>query len=236
MALAGEPNIRDSEMMEQPLGKSVFESLPERLDEHREFKRIEKRIVDQVLDGETTAMYRLRPLSMSSRAGETLKDFRLRVRERLKDDTDADIRKLQARHATQVERMEKRREKLADDSRAQKQKANADFMNEIASAGDVLFDAFMGRRRRGRGISNIVRRHQSTKRSSERLDETETRIDELEREIYDLEREVDREMESIRSEHLSLLTEIETVPIRLERDDIRLLDCLVLWIPVSRPI
>jgi hypothetical protein len=236
MALAGEPNLRESELMDQPLGKGVFDALPQRLDEHREFKRIEKRIVDQVLDGETTSMFRLRALSMASNAGESIKEFRLRVRERLKDETDADIRKLQGRHAKQVERLEHRRERLLEDNRAQKKRADADFMSEIASAGDVLLNTFMGRKRRGGGISNVMRRHHAAKRSSDRVDETETRIEELEREIYDLERDVEREMERIRSGHLSLLTEVETVPIRLEREDIRLLDCLVVWVPVTRSI
>jgi hypothetical protein len=43
-------------------------------------------------------------------------------------------------------------------------------------------------------------------------------------------------MERIRAEHLSVLTEVKTIPIRLERDDIRVLECLLLWVPVSRAI
>jgi hypothetical protein len=148
MTLAGEPELRESDLLDEPYGPSVFDPLPRRLDEHREFKRIEKRVVDQVLDAEVTEMHRLRKLSMASRAGETISDFRRRIRAHLKDLTDADIRKLQIRHSKRVERLEERRERLLRDSRAQKERAQSDLIGEIASAGDVLFDTFLGRRRR----------------------------------------------------------------------------------------
>src|SRR5690606_33980227 len=111
--------------------------------------------------------------------------------------------------------------------------ARAQTANEVVNAGEVLMGLFFGRRR---SMTSVASKRQRTMRAQERVGRLDQEIAELEREVYDLEAEIETELGRIDQKWEDAAREIEVQEVRLERDDIRLEEISVLWVPVTRPV
>ena len=79
-------------------------------------------------------------------------------------------------------------------------------------------------------------RRAATTNASARASVAETEIARLQREIYEAQNALEDEMALIRKRHEGLLLGIEEVPVKLEANDVKLVDFAIVWIPVSRPV
>lgn len=233
---AFEPAFEANDILHAPPGAGWFAPLPANADEQRELKALEKKVVDDVLRGETERMFRHKELRLEGRAGESREDFEARVQFAIDQKADAEIAKLKEKVDRDGKRIEDKRVRLMRELERQKSDAQYRGLQEVASVGEALFGVFFGHRRVTSAVSGAVGKRTMTANASARAGQTEAEIADLEREIYEISNRTEDEVTAIRRKFAPLLQGIDEVAVRLEASDIRLQSFGIVWIPVTRAV
>ncbi len=227
-----EPDIRPEALLDE-VPEGLFAALPDDLDSHAELASARKELVEQVLRGETERMYRHRGTQLESRAGETREAFEARVTAALEDQAHAAMAKLLDKVRAKVDRLEARQSRLDSDIDRYRAEARSRQAAEAVNAAEVVMGMFFGRRR---SVSSVMSKRQQTQRSRAMASKRETEVHELQRDIAELQADLARQMGEIEAEHRAMLAEIEEIEVGLEKNDIRVEDFGILWIPVRRQL
>jgi hypothetical protein len=225
--------LSDADLRQGSPAEGLFSPLPDELDTATEVQARRKAIVEEILRGETTQMFRHRGLKLTSRGGEAREAFEQRVRLAIDDGADGAIVKLRERSQGKVDRLEGRRDKLERRLAGLEDDARQRAGSELVGAAETVMGMFFGRKR---SLSGVMSRRQQTTRAKRRVAETEGDIEALQDEIDDLVIELESQIAEVREEWVEKLTEIEAQAVGLERNDIRLDRLELVWVPVSRPI
>jgi hypothetical protein len=172
-------------------------------------------------------------LKLSSRPGQSRTEFEAQCRQALDDLADEQTAALKQRYQKRLDSLQQKldRERM---ELIQKQSAlDARKREEMVSAGESILGLFLGSRSR-RGFSQAVNKRAQTERASQMLEMQSREVEALSAEIRDLEQDLMREMAQVESDLRPRLAEIETVPVRLEKNDIQLLGFTLVWVPVPR--
>lgn len=228
-----EPELEPGDFLPSPPPGGRFHHLPAMIDEARELKALEKRVLEEVYRGETERMFRHRKLKLDSRVGETREAFEVRVREALDDRADARIAKLKDRVDRKIASLEQKQKKLERDIAQRESDVSSQQASEVMNLAETALAWFTGRRR---SMSTAMSRRNQTRRAQDRLERAQTDLTDVERDLYDLESELETEIQQIRNEELGRVDEIEDVDVGLERADLRLDQFGLLWVPVTRSL
>lgn len=208
-----------------------FHPIPAAIDEKRELAELEKRVKEEVYRSETEVLLRHAALKLDSRAGEDREAFRARVEAAIEDRIDAEVAKLKDRTDKAVARLEDKQRKLERDIASGESDISGAQTAEVLNIAETAFAWFTGRRK---SVSTAVTKRNQTRRLSDRVERSRAELTELERELYDLEVELETQVTAIRNEQLRAITDIEEIPVKLERADVRLDEFGIVWVPVTR--
>ncbi len=231
-----EPAFEAGDLVGAPGGKGKFAPLPEHVDEARELKALEKRVVEDVFRGETERMFRHVALKLDGRAGETEEQFRVRVDAAVDERADAEIAKLKEKVDRELKRIAEKRDRLARERDRLTQDAAARKANEVVSVGASLFGMFFGRRAVTSSVTSAMSKRTATNAVEARADAAAQDLDALQREEYELANRTEDEIAAIRAKWDPARTAFETIEVRLARNGVTLDEFGIVWIPVSRPL
>ena len=85
-------------------------------------------------------------------------------------------------------------------------------------------------------MSAVVSKHRQTSTAEARLERTEETIADLRFEAVELYEQLSEEIKDLEAREERLMDDIEERPVRLERNDIRVLKFGVVWVPVTRRV
>ena len=125
---------------------------------------------------------------------------------------------------------QRRVEELASDKRSRE-------ANElVAGAGAVLGALFGGRRSASSitsAVSGAASRRGVTSRVGDRQETAESKLDETKDDLAAIEQEIIDEVTQINDKWTRTAAEIESVSIRLEAADVRVVETRLVWVPVA---
>ena len=176
-------------------------------------------------EGEIT-VHKNGPLKLYSRVGEAEEEFARRCRSAAEDAADASTAKLRDKYEKRLRRLQSDIDKYA----AQAESAAAD-----ASAGDfdmmagAVFDMLSGRQR-SRSVSSSMKARRAAQR---RIATAEGRVEDRLSEYEALQRDFEDEVGDIVKLWDDRSEDIEPITIRLEKDDITVLETALVWIPTT---
>ena len=215
-----------------PAGAS-FAGLDSRFLDKKAAAELERTVLEDVWREEAVELYRHAMLKLSSRPGQSRTEFEAQCRQALDDLADEQTAALKQRYQKRLDALQQKldRERM---EMIQKQSAvDARKREEMVSAGESILGLFLGSRSR-RGFSTAVNKRAQTERASQMLEMQSREVEALSGEIRDLEQDLMRELAQVESDLRPRLAEIETVPVRLEKNDIQLLGFTLAWVPVPR--
>ena len=203
--------------------------------EQRFFAATAKDIQRHLVDRRPLELQRNRALKLVSRPGESPEDFAARCDVVGQDRADAEAAKIRDRLEAKRDRLDKalaqakrRVDELETDTRTR------GATELIAGAGAVL-GALLGGRRSTRSIASAIggaaSRRGVTARSSERKESAEEKVAGLEDELEAVEQEILDEIAEIDERWKATATEVDTLSIRLEATDVRVLETRLVWVP-----
>lgn len=180
-------------------------------------------------------------LKLYSRVGESEEEFAERCQVEADKCADKDASKLRDVLAKKADRINDYIEKAEDKIRearfdAFSRKREAQTSQVLDIAGGVL-GGLLGGRSSTRSITSTIRRTQSksrmTGRAEERVRTAQNRYEELLEDRQELEDELTEDLYEIQDEWSEKATNIESMTVGLEKNDISIDDVVLVWIPVD---
>jgi uncharacterized protein DUF87 len=206
-----------------PLGEATF------------FTRTAREIQRHLVDRRPLELQRNRALKVVSRPGESPEDFAARCDAVAQERADAETAKIRDRLEAKRDRLQKalaqserRIDELETDTRS---RATTEL---VAGAGAVLGALFGGRRSTrsmASAIGGAASRRGVTARTAERKRSAEETADATRDDLAELEQEILDEVAEIDEKWRATADAVDTLAIRLEATDVRVLETRVVWVP-----
>ena len=206
-----------------PLGETGF------------YRSTARDIQRHLVDRRPLELQRNRRLRLVSRPGESSEEFAARCDAAAQERADAESAKIRDRLEAKRDRLEsalaqaeRRVEELEADTRS---RAATEL---VAGAGAVLGALFGGRRSTrsmASAVGSAASRRGVTSRSQERKKTAEGKADRTKDELAELEQEILDEVSEIDERWRAAADEVDTLSIRLEATDVRVLETRVVWVP-----
>jgi len=180
-----------------------------------------------IVRAERLTIYSAPSVKLTSQAGESERDFRVRVQQASRETRDAAVQKLRDSYASKVARLTQRVQTAADAVAREEQQATAQKTQTMVSAGAAVLGALFGRK--AISMSTLGRATTAARgvgramKESEDVTRAQTKQHEAEDELKALEAEIAEEIAALGAGDGSSIT-IETVEIKPKRGavDVRL--------------
>jgi uncharacterized protein DUF87 len=198
------------------------------------WKSLERDVRGRLVDNRALELHRNRALKLVSRPGETAEDFALRCDAAAQVAADAEAAKIRDRLEAKRDRLER---VLAESQRRVEQldtDAKTRQANEMVAGAGAVLGALFGGRRSTRSIAGAMsgaasRRGMST-RAAARRHSAEEKAADVRDDLAELEQEILDEVAEIDQRWRATAAEVETVAIRLEATDVRVLETRLVWV------
>ncbi len=202
---------------------------------------VERDLVDFLVRGRSLELQANKELKLFSRPGETADEFYQRCYQAADAKGDAATAALRDKYQAKVTSLQGQLQ--ASEGRAnvleaeQKGRRNDEI---FSTAGSILGDLFGGRKSRGGMLGSVMRKTGSaagkrgrTSAAGERLDAAENKIQLLHQQMEDIEGELAQEVTDIDAKWMGIAKNITTLPVTLEKSDVRVTQLSLVWIPVA---
>jgi hypothetical protein len=218
-----EPPTRAAYVLpDAPLAKAAF------------FKTAAKEIRERLVERRPLELRRNRRLKLVSRPGESAEDFAKRCDAAAQERADAETAKIRDRLEAKRDRLDRalaqatrRVEELQTDTRSRR------ATEVLAGAGAVLGALFGGRRSTrsmAGALSSAASRRGMSARSAERKETAEAKVDATKDDLTELEEEIAAEIAEIDERWRGVADELDTLSIRLEATDVRVVETRLVWV------
>lgn len=199
------------------------------------WRSVEARLRDELEASCTLTLLRSSELGLWSRPGEGPEEFVQRCRRAAEAAADAELASLRDRFASRARRARSELERAELRLRNAAERVTDAGTDTLLGAGELL-GAFLGGRRRSRGLARAVRgvhRRSERRRAAEhRLEEAELAVAQARAGLEELEAELAEAVAEITGRWEDAATRITEVEITLERSDIRISSLVLGWMPV----
>ena len=210
------------------------------LDKASFFRDAAREIQRRLTDTETLELMRNAELGLYSRPGETEEQFAPRADEAAKAKADEETAKIRDRLEAKRDRLERAletsRRRVEEAATEQSSRKSTELLSGLGSVVGVLLGGKADTRtiaRAGRALGGAASRRGMTTRASERKQSAEEKVELAETELEELEQEILDEVAEIDEKWAQKGEAIETVPVRLEAADVRVVETTLVWVPTA---
>jgi hypothetical protein len=204
------------------------------------WSRIERDLIDFLVRSRTVEIPANRDLKLFGRPGETIDDFGARCLAAANDLADKETAALRSKYEAKVTRLQTQIQGAEDRAEVLNTQRKGRQSEEVLStAGSILGGLLGGKRSRGGMLGSILGkagsaagRRSRTAAAGDRLDAAENKLEGLHQQLEDLETELTQEVTDIDAKWMSTAKNITTLPVSLERTDVKVTQLALVWIPV----
>jgi hypothetical protein len=228
----------DRDLRAEPPGDTAYVLPSIALDKAAFFRDAAREIQRRLTDTETLELMRNAELGLYSRPGETKEQFAARADEAAKAKADEETAKIRDRLEAKRDRLERAletsRRRVEEAATEQSSRKSTELLSGLGSVVGVLLGGKADTRtiaRAGRALGGAASRRGMTTRASERKKSAEEKVELAETELEELEQEILDEVAEIDEKWAEKGEAIETVPVRLEAADVRVVETTLVWVP-----
>jgi hypothetical protein len=227
---AEELELDHRDLSDEPAAGALFDELPAGVNASSKLNSLKKDLSDQLYREQAFLLIENETLGLTSKPGESEKDFATRCRDAAREERDAEIDELSDRYERKLDTVrgrvaKKERELLQDEADYQARKRE-----EVLSAGESVLGVFLGRRS-SRAISTAARKRSMTARAKAEIGETQAELAELREDVAEIQAEMREEAENIARKWEEALDDFEEVRITPRRADVDVELVALAWTP-----
>ncbi len=217
----------------QPVAGARWGPLSAEASQAKSYGRWKREFVDAVSRDQRLQVLRSARLGRASAPGESERDFRVRLRESVREQRDRDAAALRVKYTPKLERLQAQVERATQAQAREVEQLQQQKMQSAISIGATLLGAFMGGGRRStigrvstaaRGVSRSQQAAGDVERAGESLATVQAKLEapdpEFQAELAALDTTFDAEKEPL-----------ETIPIRVKKSDIAVRAVALAWAP-----
>ncbi len=212
---------------------SQFYPLPDALARMKNLRSMQKEFTDHLYQNQRLELFCVDKLGFESEPGEGLADFKIRLRDHLRDQKELAVEALRKNYSQKQQRLEDRLEKALVRVEKEKQDVQAKTADTLISFGTAVLGAFFGRKTFSAGN---IRRAATGVRGVGRVSKEKGDVRRAEDSAANLQADMDALAAQIESDAAKLTEkfsienyEIRTFPIKPRRSDIYDVDVALLW-------
>jgi hypothetical protein len=216
-----------------PPADSSYYPLPPSFAQLKDLRGIAKSFTDHLYHKEQLELFRFKDIDFESNPFETLRDFKVRFNDHLREQKDVAVEKLKEKYQSQQDRLEQKLQKALDRVTKEKGDVRAKTTDSLISFGVAVVGAFFGRKTFS--AANIGKAATGM-RSVGRVAKEKSDVQRAEQDVAAIQNAL-QELTVTIEEHVNELTssfnidkyEIETFAIKPRRSDIFDVRMVLLW-------
>ncbi|HER43682.1 MAG TPA: hypothetical protein ENO08_04405 [Candidatus Eisenbacteria bacterium] len=223
-------DLAHRDLSDSPARNVLFDELPAGLSSVGKLGSLKKDFSNHLYKELAFTLSANKALGLTSRPGETEKDFAARCRDAAREARDAEVDKLSDRYERKLDLLRDRLARKERDLMEDEAAYQARKREEMLSAGESVLSVFLGRRS-SRAISTAARKRSMTAKAKADIGETQAELATLREDVAELQAEMDGKAEEIARTWEEALVGIEEVHIRPRRTDISVDLVALAWTP-----
>jgi hypothetical protein len=223
------------ELEREPAEGALFAPLPAEAAKARSYAAWSRDLTTWLYGSQTLELFRSSSLGETSRAGESERDFRMRLRQAAREQRDQSVERLRKAYAPKMAVLEERIRRAEQAAARETEQANSQKMQTAISVGATLLGAFLGRK--AVSASTMGRAATAARSGSRTWKETQDvarareTVEALRRQLADMESQFQAEAQAIESTACAAAETLETVSIRLKKTNITVRLVALAWLP-----
>jgi len=228
-------DIPADDLDSHPVESATFTDLPAPANQPKNYKEWEKTFADWVYRNHTLDIWKSPSLETTSRAGESERDFRVRLQQLAHESRDAETEKLRKKYAPKLAALEERIRRAQQTVDREAEQAKQQKLQTAISFGATILSAFLGRKAVSgtsmgkatttvRGLSRSMKESQDVDRASEN-------VEALTQQLAGLETEFKKEADALAGRWNPQVEILETVTVRPKKSDITIPLVGLSWAP-----
>ncbi|MCD4739155.1 MAG: type IV secretion system DNA-binding domain-containing protein [Anaerolineae bacterium] len=225
---AQEPELTPRDLLDRPEPEAYFDELPETINEAKELAALKKELQDHLYRTRTLSLLYSPAAKLYSRPDEDEREFRMRLRQEARELRDAEVDKLEDRHATKLRTLEDRLRRAKTALGRKESASRARKQDAFLSAGETVLSLFSGRRR---SISATANKFSRTSTAKADVDAAEEQVAVLQEDIKDLLAEFKEDTAAITARWEEAQRDLDTLPVQPRRNDIEVTLFALAWTP-----
>jgi hypothetical protein len=179
-----------ADLEQTPDESAQFAGLPGPASKAKSYESWKKDFTNWVYRNQKLELLRSRSLAVSAEAGESERDFRIRLQQFARERRDEAVERLRQKYAPKIATLEERRRKAEQAMEREAEQAKSQKMQTAISFGATLLSSFMGRKSLGlstlgratttvRGVGRSMKEAEDVGRAQESLDAVTQKLAEL---------------------------------------------------------
>jgi len=231
---AAAPEFGVEELEPAPVDGAAFGPLPPAASKEASYKKWEKEFTNWVFATQALEVYHCPALKETSKPGESERDFRIALSQKMREERDRELDRLRQKYAPKIAVLQDRLYRAQQTAEREKAQAADSKMGTMFSIGTTVLGALMGRKaisattisRAGSSLRSVSR---SAKESADvgRAEETVARVSE---QLASLETRLEEEAAAIGSAMDPMAVELETVAIKPKKANIHTRLVTLVWV------
>ncbi|WP_136798184.1 ATP-binding protein [Desulfosediminicola ganghwensis] len=209
-----------------------YAAIPAEICAVQNLRAAEKSFADALYRTERLELFRVKSLKLESVPHETLTDFKVRLRDLLRENKDEAVDKLRAKYDLRQQRLHKKIQQAHERLQQEEAEVRTKTTDTILSFGVAVVGALFGRRSAGSGTSGFATGMRKAGRVfTEKDDARRVRqeLGQLQSELELLAGELEQEIDALGSSFSVENYQIETFTINPRRKDIFDVNCFLVW-------
>ncbi len=183
-------------------------------------------------------LYSCPALELTSRAGETEADFRIRLQQAAREQRDAEAEKLRRKYAPKITVLNERLRRTQAAGERESAQAKRAKLDTVISLGSTLLGAFLGRKTFSAGtIGKAATTMRGATRAMDQAGDVaraEETVQAVQRQLADLDAQFAAESEALAGSLERAASELETLELSPTKANIQVRLVALVWLPFSR--
>ncbi|MCB1037303.1 MAG: ATP-binding protein, partial [Acidobacteria bacterium] len=227
--------LTEDHLEREPEAEASFAELPAEAVKKTSYSGWERDLKDTLYRDQRLEVWKSEILGEYSQPGESERDFRIRLSERMREERDTATEELRQKYGTKLDRLEDKRRTAEHRVEREAEQAKQKGLETALSFGVTALSALFGRKRLSstslsragsafRGVSRTAQERQDVARAKEQLEA-------VDRDIADLNSELEREIDLLADRYDAQAEKLELITVKPRKTDVKV-DLLTLaWAP-----
>jgi hypothetical protein len=228
-------SIGDTELDRFPAEEATWGELPTEIVTSKNYQRWTKDFADWVFRAQKLDLMRSPSSGQVSRAGESERDFRIRLNQSFREKRDTEVERLRRAYAPKIQALEERiRRSEQAVQREQEQAKNAGYQTAI-SVGSTILGALFGRKKISVGTlgraTTAARGMSRSMKESQDINRAQETVESLKQQLADLEKDLNTQIEQLNLKFDPQQEVFETFEFRPKKTNISVRLVSLVWAP-----
>lgn len=216
---------------------ATFADLPAALMQAKNFTVFGKAFAEYLYQNQTFDLFASQEAKLTSKVGESEKEFRDRVAGILREKLDGDVKKIRDKYQSKIQVLQEKIQRFQEKAQTKKSQAFRQKMDTFISVGTTLLGTLFGRGISKGSISQAgtsIRKATQIGKGSEEAARAEESLESLQQQYQILQSEMNREVTSTLSSVDPDKIQVEKSSIRPRKSDIDIEKIAIVWCPDTK--